>query len=79
MGCNAVGGPCNLSNALQFVEGGGLWTKLVLTPLPLTTLFVRRAVWGTCRIVEYCRLCIVDLKTEAHVNCIEITCCFFFF
>ena len=41
-------------------------------PLCTRTPFLQRTVLGTCVIVEYCSLCIVDLKTEAHVNCIEV-------
>ena len=33
---------------------------------------LRHAAWETCLTVEYCHLCIVDQKTEAHVTYIEI-------
>ena len=40
--------------------------------LPKRTLFLRRAVWETCLVVEYCNFCIADQKPEARVTCIEV-------
>ena len=34
------------------------------------------AVWDPCRVVEYCSLYIVDLKTEARVTCVGVVVAF---
>ena len=40
---------------------------------------LRRTVWETCLIVEYCSLCVVENLTEAHVTCIETAVAYFGF